>query len=212
MDDANPYEAPSAPLAGEYAASELDHGLTRPPQPDAPITVAELRTVVGPRADRYLAKWPTFLDPLTNVGIPALGFHAAAFLFAGFWLAYRKMYKASLVLYGVVIAETVLEWLIARASPGAASGLSAMGRLLGLALAIVCGIYGRGLYLNHVGKVVTRCRAEAAAENLGPDAYAARLARRGGTNALAGLGLFLAFIVVAGLVTVLFDPSLLGGE
>jgi hypothetical protein len=212
MDHPNPYEAPSAPLAGEYAASDLGHGLIRPPQPDAPITVAELRAVVGPRADRYLAKWPPILGPLTEVGIPSLGFHVAAFLFAGFWLPYRKMYKASLVFYGVLIAESVLESLIARASPDAALGLSAVGRLLGVGLAIACGIYGYDLYLNHVGKVVARCRAEAAAEDLGPDAYTARLTRRGGTSALAGLGLFFTFIVVTGLVTVLFDPSLLGGE
>lgn len=205
MESANPYEAPSAPL-GDGRDRYLP-GAQGVPTPDAPVSPEELRAVVGPRADRYLRVWTPVAVRPGSVGYPALGFNAAAFLFAAFWLPYRKMYRETVIFYGIVLAEVVTESAVVRIAPDMERGLDVLGRLFMLVLGIACGIYGYGLYLNHACRVVTDCRSEAAAEGLDGPSYAARLERRGGTRPLFAFAVFFAFILLSGVIAALLDPT-----
>jgi len=187
MED-NPYRPPQAPLQDTPGIGDertLPEHLER--------TEAELRAFVGKNAGYYLKKWAS---ALANEG-GSSGFSGAAFLFSGLWLPYRKMYKFTLILYGIVLAETVLEAIVPAALGGAGSGAEAFGGLFGLAIWIVCGRYGNAWYLNHVKQRI----AEVRARGLQDDDYFKELARAGGTNLPAAFGLFLLFIVVVSAVS-----------
>jgi hypothetical protein len=198
MDQFNPYAAPDAPLTEDATASS-----PLLPSATGPANEQELRLIVGPKADHYLNKWRSRLDTPGPVG--ALGFNWAGFLFSGFWLPYRKMYKAGLILYAAVLGVSVGEELIIRFLPrDVAPGIALAGRLVSLVVSIVVGSYGNGWYLNHARRVVAETRTEATAEGLSAGAYAALLSRRGGVNALIAFGMFLAFIAASVVIGLLF--------
>lgn len=141
----------------------------------------EIRSVVGPKADYYLKKWRE-LDWGWRRGI-----NWAAFFLSGFWLPYRKMYKAALIFYGIILLESILEWRVfGDETPRGLEGL------VGLAAAIVCGAYGNRWYLAHATKVIMQVRAQ----ELSGNAFMDAISKRGGTSIGAALGFFAVIVAV----------------
>jgi hypothetical protein len=151
------------------------------------LTEQEVRAFVGSSSDYYLRAWQPALAGQGR----ASGFNIAAFFLAGLWLGYRKMYKATFIVFGVILAETVLEELLfvgvlkMRESP---AGMSA---LVGLVVAVVTGICGNGWYLSHARRAI----AEVRSRGLPEDAHLKAIAEHGGTSLGASLGLFVLFMV-----------------
>ena len=71
-------------------------------------TEQEIRAFVGSNAEYYLRAWR---PALSNEGGTSR-FNVAAFLITGLWLGYRKMYSAVFILFGIIIAGTVLESIL----------------------------------------------------------------------------------------------------
>jgi hypothetical protein len=187
----NPYAPPkevTPPLPGESAAARL--------------TAQELAAFVGRKANYYLAKWN-----IAEQSIPrSTGFNWAAFFLTGLWLPYRKMYRATAILWGIIVLESILEefvWVGMLGRPEPSSGWDAA---TGLVIAIFCGNFANGWYLSHARRAI----AEVRASGLAGDEYLQALARRGGTNMLAALGV-LVLVVVAfaalGAVTAMILPE-----
>jgi hypothetical protein len=65
-------------------------------------TDEELTAFVGTKADYYLPRWRASQQRLG-------GFNFAAFFVSGFWLPYRKMYRTTLLFYGLVLAVCIVE-------------------------------------------------------------------------------------------------------
>ena len=74
-----------------------------------------------------------------------------------------------------------------------------LNNFAGSMLSIICGIFGNTWYLAHAKREIARIRAL----GLQDDAHYWALARRGGTNVFASLGLFLLFVVAVFIVTAL---------
>ena len=162
-------------------------------------TEEEVRAFVGPRADYYINKW--WLDP-DNMG-NATGFNWAAFFLNPVWLPYRKMYRATTILYGSILLETILEEIVFVGILGKPETPRALGNFVGLVAAIVCGAFGNDWYLSHSQKAITEVRNQA----LAADAHLQALAKRGGTSAAAALGFLMVLLfaaVVIGFLSGLF--------
>jgi hypothetical protein len=150
-----------------------------------------MRAAVGPRADFYLRKWER-----SERG----GFNWAAFFCSGVWLPFRKMYRATAILYAAVIIESVLEDLVFVGWLGMPETPRALERGVGWAVCCVCGGFGNMWYLSHVKHLVAATRATVPNEDQCLDT----LRKRGGTTMLGALGLFAVFvmaIIAAMLVT-----------
>ena len=91
-DATNPYAPPELP---PLAASEPT---------DEDSERRQLRAFVGSKAQYYLDKWTPLLRSLSGNA----GFNWAAFLLSGLWLPYRKMYKATLIFYAIIILWVVM--------------------------------------------------------------------------------------------------------
>ena len=106
-------------------------------------TGQEVRAFVGPNAGYYLKVWQPVLS---GEGGPT-GCKWAAFFLPGLWLGYRKMYAAVLILYGLLLAETVLEPVVfvgVLKMPAAPEGL---WKFVGLVTGVLTGTFGNGWYL-----------------------------------------------------------------
>ena len=110
---------------------------------DGGVSEREIRAFVGKNADYYLRKWPPPAEPYGQ----ATGFNWAAFLLSGLWLPYRKMYRMSLLMYGVIVGEEVLEMIAVAVGWANDQSLGVIGRIVGLAFSIVCGSFGNSWYL-----------------------------------------------------------------
>jgi hypothetical protein len=186
-DSENPYAAPRSAALSPFAAMPGN------------AEEQELRAFVGPRADNYLRRWAPLLQGTGSSD----GFNWPAFLFSGIWLPYRKMYAAAMIFYGLVLASSVVEELyfpvvMHRETP------AALDRILGLAMAAVCGMFANRWYLLRAKRVI----AEARASGYRGDALLQTVAQRGGTNLLAGFGMFILFVAVTGVVYVMLDALL----
>src|SRR5262245_25293633 len=102
MSESAPFDGLENPYASPQTAPERT-GLST----SGDALEQELRAFVGPRADVYLRKWAPLL-----YGSGQAGFNWPAFLLAGIWLPYRKMYAVSLIFYGAIVAESVLEEVV----------------------------------------------------------------------------------------------------
>src|SRR5262249_33070986 len=133
--------------------------------PVSPIsTEQELRAVVGPNSDYYLEIW----QPALSGQGRASGFNVAAFFLAGPWLGYRKMYKAVLILFGIILAATVLEnvlfGILKMQEPPLV--MSALVRLVvALVVAIVTAVCSNGWYLSHAKRVIAEVRSQGLEED-----------------------------------------------
>jgi hypothetical protein len=146
------------------------------------LTEREISAFVGKNADYYIRHWPHPRDLYGR----ARGFNWAAFFLGGLWIPYRKMYRATLILFAIVTASVVVDLI--------ADDLgfkNPIGRIFQLAVAFVCGRYGNGWYLAHTRREVARVRALGLEDN----AYDEALRRRGGTSLLASIGLFVLFLL-----------------
>jgi Protein of unknown function (DUF2628) len=154
----------------------------------------DIRTFVGPRADYYIAQWAR----------PSPGMNWAAFLLSGLWLPYRKMYRASLILFAILLVESVLEEVVFLGILHREETPRSLSTIVGLVVAITCGRFGNMLYSRHTHAKIRELREQGLAEV----DYRNALARRGGTNLAAATGLFLLFVVVVVLASVVTDMAL----
>jgi hypothetical protein len=202
---AAPGGCPSCGAAPHPPAGEGQPVGGRPAHPGAratePITEQEVRAFVGRKADHYFQRWGPALksqraryDQVAVAGLllrlPKTGFNWAAFLLSGLWLPYRKMYVPTLVLFGVILAEAVLEEVVFVGALHMPAPPAALGRLVGVAVAVVCGCFGNRWYLSHARKVITEVRFQGLPE----EEHLRMLSKRGGTSLPAALGFFVAFI------------------
>lgn len=161
-------------------------------------TEEELRAFVGPKADYYLKKWRLDLDGSTGSGA---GFNWAAFFFSGLWLPYRRMYRVTLIFFGVFLLETIFEEIVYVGFLGRPEAPGDLNRFLGLVGAIVCGGFGNTWYFSHAQKTIGSLRSQGLPE----DTYLKALTKHGGTSIAASLGFMLLFFLALGVVFVLSD-------
>jgi Protein of unknown function (DUF2628) len=155
---------------------------------DAPLTEAEMRAFVGRRADYYVDRW-------TRSG--GMGANWAAFWLVGFWLPYRKMYRATFILFAAIIADSVVEEVLNlpnQVSRGAA-----------IAAAVICCSWANLWYFKHASAKIRALRTRELAE----DEHLNAVAAAGGTSLLAGIGLLVGAIVVT-IASVIVSDTLLG--
>ena len=164
------------------------------------LSEAEIRAFVGRNAGYYLRKWPVGADDRG----PARGFNWAAFLLNAFWISYRKMYRLALIFYSVIGVTTVLAIVLEPAGrvgelahlPGTASSASSSRSF--------AAFFGNAWYLAHASaKTGRRLASRGHRTTRG-------LARRGGTNLLAAIGLYVLLIAV--IAFVIFDHGFLGRD
>jgi hypothetical protein len=157
---------------------------------DAPLIeyVGVLRAFVGARADYYLRKWaPRLQDPSGETGM-----NWAAFFLTALWLAYRKMYKAALILYGVMILLWFVQVGIFMFGLGMPNVPPAVSLLVNVMVCVTCGACGNSWYLAHANRAIAAARKQ----GLDGNELLATTARRGGTNMAAALGIVFAPLVV----------------
>jgi hypothetical protein len=180
----NPYAAPS------LASMEPEAGGS------GTASTRELQAFVGRKASYYLRKWA----PLLEGGRRDTGFNWAAFFLSGIWIGYRKMYAVAFIFYGVIALETLVEEIVFVHVLGEEPP-AALGRLIPIAIAAICGTCGNGWYLSHARKMI----AETKTQGLQDDAFLLALAKRGGTSVLASLGILLLFCATMFLTGFLFE-------
>lgn len=182
----NPYAAPVSPV---------------PPPGTSPSSTGleedDLAAFVGPRADTYLKKWQPALR-----GYGRAGFNWAAFLFTGLWLPYRKLYRITLVFYGLTFAVGILSELFFVELMQRGESPPELDRLISFAITMAVGMLANGWYLAHARRQI----AQVDALGLVGEQRHLELTRRGGTNPLALLVCLVATILIIGALTVLSEP------
>lgn len=123
-----------------------------------------------------------------------LSWNWVAFFFGVIWLVYRKMYRYAVILFSVYIVLTIIEEYLEFPE-----GLS---NVLDFSLALAVGFYGNHYYRLHAEQKIREIGTA-----ISPDRLQAELARRGGTNIGAALGVaaVLLVLVVIGVVAALAD-------
>ena len=196
MED-NPYRAPmfddSSPLG-------IDRGFG-PGASD--LSEAEIRAFVGRNAEFYLRKW----SPARRGSGRPKRWNFAAFFLSGLWVPYRKMYRVTLIILGILVAESLLEEAAIAGGLASERMVASLNRLIGILFSIVCGTFGNAWYLAHAQREIGRIRAL----GLEDDAYHKALARRGGTSFLASLG-FLFLFILAGVGIAIVSEFLFSGD
>ncbi len=173
-------------------------------QPMRPITLSlgeaaygievaekELRAFVGTNAQSYVGDWMAVLEGRKSR--PA--FNGAAFLFAGLWLPYRKLYRAAAVFLAILLVVNLLE-AVGEMTTQSSPGLPAVISLLGWGVAIVgwfiCGFFANQWYLSRAIRVINDVRSR----HLDEDEHLEQIAQRGGTSIGSALGIFVGFIAL----------------
>ena len=141
------------------------------------------RALIGPRADYYLKRW-ALLDDGRG---PALGFNWAAFFGNGFWLLYRRMYRAFWLWVGGLF---LMDLVLALAFPAMSTDVDGA---ITLVIAVTFGKFGSYWYYRFVCRVWRRATAAGATG-------AEELARRGGTR---WWPVIIALVIVGGLLYLL---------
>jgi len=173
-----------------------------------PRTEQELRAFVGSNANFYLRAWA---PALTGEGrITRVNF--AAFFFPAFWLAYRKMYGAFFVLALILVVEYLLEFVVFTAILALGDPPWATSILVGLIVAVVCGLCANRWYLSHVRRAIARVRAEANAMRLDEGAYLRELSIRGRTSIAAPFLLTMSVGVGLVLIVGMLDAFIFRGN
>ena len=112
-----------------------------------PDQVTELRAFVGPNADYYLRKWLPLLQ-----GGKVADYNWAAFFLSPLWLPYRKMYRWTLAVYGLLLLTAILKQVTS------VLGMSGITRTIDffvlLLIALICGQFGNRWYLAHGRKAM----------------------------------------------------------
>jgi hypothetical protein len=144
-------------------------------------TDAELRAVIGPKADYYVSQWH---------GTATRSYNWAAFLLSGLWIPFRRMYWSTAIFYGVILADVIVEEVILHAL-GRAEWPRAVERVLMILPGIVCGVFGNRWYVHHLRRVIAATRSLALPE----EEHLRELAARGGTRVWHALGAFSVLII-----------------
>jgi hypothetical protein len=158
-------------------------------------TEQEVRAFVGSNADYYLGAWQ---PALTGEG-GASGFNIAGFFLSGLWLGYRKMYTALFILFGIILAEGILEAVLFVGIFKMRERPLGLYMLVTLLVAIVVGIGGNRWYLARARRVISDVRSRGLPE----EAHLKALSSRGDTSLSASLGLCALFIVASTVVGVI---------
>lgn len=178
------------------------------PTPIAAETATAAPPAAEPGADGDAARYAAFESPRTFLG-PEAGYYdeswrwmdwtgrrwswnpAAALGFAG-WLAYRRM-------YGLTVPAVL--WLVLAATLVARGGPIVLIAALHVGFALLLGLYGNTLYLNHFRRLARTVRED------DHDKCLAALARLGGTSRRA-------VVVVAAVTVALIAAAVhaVGGE
>jgi hypothetical protein len=143
-----------------------------------------LRAYVRDNADYYLGKWRQM-----DASGKRTSFNFAAFFLNALWLIYRKMWGLGL---GILAGLLVLNVIMLAIAPA----LSSLVSLLSLGMAIYVGLMGNSMYRRRAEAEVMR----AAATSPDPHGRMSVLARRGGTNIGAAIGIAIAVVVLNGIV------------
>jgi hypothetical protein len=165
-------------------------------------TEQEVRAFVGPHADYYLKSWQ---PALSGEGGPT-GFKWAAFFLPILWLGYRKMYAAVFILYGLLLAETVLEEGILVGVLKMPNFPAGLWTLVWLVTGVVAGTFANGWYLTRARRVIGEVRSLGLSEA----DHLKALAARGGTSLGASMTLFFLFLLTE-LVSVVISEAVFGG-
>jgi hypothetical protein len=152
-----------------------------------PRTEQELRAFVGSNDNYYLRAWRPALTGQGHI----TRVHVAAFFFPIFWLGYRKMYRLFGILVAVYIAEYLVELRVFVAVLRLDEPPWGPGILVGLIVALVCGLCANRWYLSHARRGIARLQAY----RLDESAYLRELSRCGGTSILAPFLLLMSFCV-----------------
>lgn len=153
-------------------------------------TEHELRLFVRKNADYYLEQWSSLLSD-DNDQKNKLGFNIAAFFLTGFWLPYRKMYKVTFIVYGIILAISILEYFIylGKEPPP-------FSNAWGIIIGFICGNFGNRWYYDHTCEKIAEIRRL----NLSEEERNKLLKKWGGTSLLASIGFTLMFFVAMFLV------------
>lgn len=108
-------------------------------------------------------------------------------------MPYRKMYRIAIILYGLILAETVAEEIVFVHILHLSAAPVLLSRVVGLVVAITCGALGNRWYLAHTTAAIFRLRNEQWSEHN----YFRALSRSGGPNLLAAIGMFVLFMLAA---------------
>jgi hypothetical protein len=147
------------------------------------LSEEEVKAFVGPRSDYYYKSWYHLLANSKNSGVPALDYFAieaknwppniGAILLGPTWLAYRKMYFGSFILF---IASYGLSTMLSEVF-----GLPYISA--NIASAAIYASLGNSMYLRHAKKEIALIKRR----GLEHDEYIAALNKRGGTNILGAI-------------------------
>lgn len=167
------------------------------------LTEEELRAFVGPRAERYLEMWQADLDLRACRATK----NWAAFLFAPFWLAYRKMYRVLFVFLSIALCESVLEELVFEEFSLSTETGYVVTSGIGILFAVVCGVWGNKWYFAHSVKQIDRARS---LETDGGKTLES-ISRRGGTSVVSIVVATVCFLAASSAVyALLFGIGLIG--
>ncbi len=143
---------------------------------NAPLTEAEIRAFVGRRADYYVDRW-------TRPG--GMGANWAAFFVLAIWLPYRRMFRATLILFAVLAVWGVVDEMI--------DIPAALSRGLNLLVAIVGCASANRWYFDHATAKIREVRFQ----RLPEEAHLAAVASAGGTRLLVAFAWFVGLLSLA---------------
>ncbi len=174
----------------EGELSSLTESFYRPPASSLTEGIEEhdLRAFVGNKADHYLKKWAPMIEGRDDEA----SFSLPACLLTSLWLAYRKMYRFTLIYYGIILLKSIAEAAFFAGLLGRTQAPSGFALLTTVGTSIIFGVYGNRWYFSHAKQVVADVRTH----GLEAQAHEAMLAKRGGTSLVAALGLSFMFIVI----------------
>lgn len=151
--------------AGQAAASAIDS--------------PEVRAFVGAKHDYYREKWESMARKNNQIS-----WNWAAFFLGMFWLAYRKMYRYTALMFGLILLLVIVELIF---------DINTNGGNIGVA--VVFGMLGNSWYREHVLKQVALVSAVTP-----PGLLESELEARGGTSYGAAFGTFGALLAVLFLI------------
>jgi hypothetical protein len=173
------------------------------------VAEEELRAFVGTNAQSYVGDWMSVLEGRKKR--PA--FNAIAFLFAGLWLPYRKLYGATAVFLGILLVVNLLEMVVemtTQPSPARQAVIASLGWGVAIVGWFICGFAANRWYLSRAIRVINDVRSR----HFDEEEHLKQIAKRGGTSIGSSLGIFVGFIALnfalAFVVGMIFAPMTLG--
>jgi hypothetical protein len=173
------------------------------------VAEEELRAFVGTNAQSYVGDWMSVLEGRKKR--PA--FNAVALFFAGLWLPYRKLYRATAVFLGILLVVNLFELVVemtTQPSPTQQTLIDSLGWGVAIVGWFICGFFANQWYLSRAIRVINDVRSR----HLGGQEHLGEIAKRGGTSIGSSLGIFVGFIALnfalAFVVGMIFAPMTLG--